>query len=70
MTVHFPVIAAPTGASAAPAATAPRIRVKLCDLGLAPENLRFNVPEDPEVARLADTILDRRDAGAGARSGG
>lgn len=55
MTVHSPVTAAP-GATAPPVSAAPRIRVKLCDLGLAPENLRFEAPEDDEVPRLADTI--------------
>jgi ParB family chromosome partitioning protein len=33
-----------------------RIQVPLCDLGLAPENLRFDEPEDAEVPRLAETI--------------
>lgn len=55
MTVHTPINAVP--ASAASPVSAPlRIRVKLCNLGLAPENLRFEVPEDAEVPRLADTI--------------
>ncbi len=55
MTVHSSIAAAPT-AAAAPPVPGLRIRVKLCDLGLAPENLRFEVPEDAEVPRLADTI--------------
>lgn len=33
-----------------------RIRVRLGDLGLAPENLRFDEPADEGVPRLADTI--------------
>ncbi|MGH6964690.1 MAG: ParB/RepB/Spo0J family partition protein, partial [Phenylobacterium sp.] len=33
-----------------------RIRVRLGDLGLAPENLRFAEPADDGVPRLADTI--------------
>lgn len=33
-----------------------RIRVRLGDLGLAPENLRFDEPADDGVPRLADTI--------------
>lgn len=33
-----------------------RIRVRLCDLGLAPENLRYDEPADAEIPRLADTI--------------
>lgn len=33
-----------------------RIRVRLGDLGLAPENLRFEEPADEGVPRLADTI--------------
>ena len=53
MTVHSPIAAAPAAASPVPGL---RIQVKLCDLGLAPENLRFEVPEDAEVPRLADTI--------------
>ena len=55
MTVHSSIAAAPDAARD-PVSAAPRIRVKLCDLGLAPENLRFEVPEDAEVPRLADTI--------------
>ena len=43
-------------ATAATPVSAPRIRVKLCNLGLAPENLRFEVPEDADTPRLADTI--------------
>src|SRR5947209_4092101 len=40
------------------AAPAPqrRIQAALSDLGLAPENLRAEEPEDAEVARLAETI--------------
>jgi ParB family chromosome partitioning protein len=37
-------------------APAPRIRVPLCDLGVAPENLRASEPEDEDVPRLAETI--------------
>lgn len=33
------------------------VRVALRDLGLAPENLRFDEPADDGVAQLADTIL-------------
>ncbi|HYE00574.1 MAG TPA: ParB N-terminal domain-containing protein, partial [Alphaproteobacteria bacterium] len=33
-----------------------RVRVRLADLGLAPENLRFEEPADDDVPRLADTI--------------
>jgi ParB family chromosome partitioning protein len=33
-----------------------RVRVRLGDLGLAPENLRFDEPADEGVPRLADTI--------------
>src|SRR5271167_2158517 len=39
-----------------PAAMA-RIQVRLGDLGLAKENLRFNEPPDDGVPQLADTIL-------------
>jgi ParB family chromosome partitioning protein len=45
-----------TSLSAAPAAMA-RIQVRLGDLGLAKENLRFNEPADDGVPQLADTIL-------------
>lgn len=34
----------------------PRVRVRLMDLGLAPENLRATEPADEDVPRLADTI--------------
>ena len=34
----------------------PRVQVPLCDLGLAPENLRAAEPEDADVPRLAETI--------------
>ena len=34
-----------------------RIQVRLGDLGLAKENLRFNEPADDGVPQLADTIL-------------
>jgi ParB family chromosome partitioning protein len=34
----------------------PRIKVRLGDLGLAPENLRFDEPADEGVPQLADTI--------------
>ena len=34
-----------------------RIQVRLGDLGLAKENLRFNEPADEGVPQLADTIL-------------
>lgn len=41
-----------------PAARRPdHIRVSLSDLGLAPENLRFDEPADDGIAQLADTIL-------------
>jgi ParB family chromosome partitioning protein len=33
-----------------------RVQVRLCDLGLAPENLRSDEPEDADVPRLAETI--------------
>lgn len=33
------------------------IRIRLSDLGLAPENLRFDEPADDGIAQLADTIL-------------
>jgi ParB family chromosome partitioning protein len=33
------------------------VKVRLCDLGLAPENLRFKGPADDGVPQLADTIL-------------
>jgi ParB family chromosome partitioning protein len=33
------------------------IKVRLGDLGLAPENLRFKEPADDGVPQLADTIL-------------
>jgi ParB family chromosome partitioning protein len=42
--------------SATPAPMA-RIQVRLGDLGLAPENLRFDEPADEAVPQLADTIL-------------
>lgn len=42
--------------SATPAPMA-RIQVRLGDLGLAPENLRFDEPADDGVPQLADTIL-------------
>ena len=42
--------------TAAPVAMA-RIQVRLGDLGLAKENLRFNEPADDGVPQLADTIL-------------
>jgi ParB family chromosome partitioning protein len=48
MTSHSP--------SAAPAAMS-RIQVRLGDLGLAKENLRFHEPADDGVPQLADTIL-------------
>lgn len=32
------------------------IRVRLGDLGLAPENLRFDEPADKDIPRLADTL--------------
>lgn len=37
-------------------AEARRLSVPLCDLGLAPENLRFAEPPDEDVPRLADTL--------------
>jgi ParB family chromosome partitioning protein len=43
-----------TQSQAAPADT--RLKVRLGDLGLAPENLRCKEPADEGVARLADTI--------------
>ncbi|PIB89955.1 ParB N-terminal domain-containing protein [Caulobacter sp. FWC2] len=43
-------------ASAAPAPSDNRIRVPLRDLGLAPENLRFDEAADERIAQLADTI--------------
>src|ERR1700682_3757269 len=42
--------------TSAPVAMA-RIQVRLGDLGLAKENLRFNEPADDGVPQLADTIL-------------
>nr|WP_295113337.1 ParB/RepB/Spo0J family partition protein [uncultured Caulobacter sp.] len=33
-----------------------KIRIPLCDLGLAPENLRFDEPADDGIDQLADTI--------------
>jgi ParB family chromosome partitioning protein len=45
-----------TPTAAAPAAMA-RIQVRLGDLGLAKENLRFHEPADDGVPQLADTIL-------------
>jgi ParB family chromosome partitioning protein len=42
--------------TATPAAMA-RIQVRLGDLGLAPENLRFDEPADDGVPQLAETIL-------------
>ena len=42
--------------TAAPVAMT-RIQVRLGDLGLAKENLRFNEPADDGVPQLADTIL-------------
>jgi ParB family chromosome partitioning protein len=42
--------------STSPAAM-PRVQIRLGDLGLAKENLRFNEPADDGVPQLADTIL-------------
>ncbi|MCK5912193.1 MAG: chromosome partitioning protein ParB, partial [Caulobacter sp.] len=47
MTDHVP---------ASPAAMS-RIQVRLGDLGLAKENLRFHEPADDGVPQLADTLL-------------
>ncbi|WP_304275870.1 chromosome partitioning protein ParB [Caulobacter segnis] len=52
----------PPIASGEPAASAAKLqdfqtlRVRLVDLGLAPENLRFDEPVDDDVPQLADTI--------------
>ena len=46
----------PTSAGAAPAPMA-RVQVRLAELGLAKENLRFAEPADDGVPQLADTIL-------------
>ena len=46
----------PTTASALPTAMT-SIKVRLGDLGLAPENVRFKEPADAGVPQLADTIL-------------
>src|ERR1700761_9026491 len=45
-----------TSSAGAPAAMA-RIQVRLGDLGLAKENLRFDEPADDGIPQLADTIL-------------
>jgi ParB family chromosome partitioning protein len=42
---------------AVPPTTMTSIKVRLGDLGLAPENLRFREPADDGVPQLADTIL-------------
>src|SRR5215469_16642828 len=42
--------------SATPAPMA-RIQVRLGDLGLAPENLRFDEPADDGIPQLAETLL-------------
>jgi ParB family chromosome partitioning protein len=57
--------------NAAPAAMA-RIQVRLGDLGLAKEDLRFHEPADEGVPQLAETILAagvviRRSSGPAAR---
>ena len=41
---------------AVPEANERRVRVRIRDLGLAPENLRFKEPADDGIPRLADTI--------------
>ena len=46
-----------TAADIAIVNTMARIQVRLGDLGLAPENLRFDEPADDGVPQLADTIL-------------
>lgn len=48
-----------TEAAEAPATPTPmkHITVRLGDLGLAKENLRYAEPADEDVAQLADTIL-------------
>jgi ParB family chromosome partitioning protein len=46
----------PDNTPAAPEAAETRVRVRIRDLGLAPENLRFKEPADEGVPRLADTI--------------
>jgi ParB family chromosome partitioning protein len=46
----------PTVASVSPTSMTP-IKVRLADLGLAPENVRFKEPADDGVPQLADTIL-------------
>lgn len=43
--------------AAAPAAPMARIQVRLGDLGLAKENLRYDEPADDGVPQLADTVL-------------
>lgn len=50
---HLPSETSPPPAPAAMA----RVQVRLGDLGLAKENLRFHEPADDGVAQLADTIL-------------
>lgn len=40
----------------APAAGPARVRVRLSDLGVAPENLRAGEPADEDIPRLAETI--------------
>jgi ParB family chromosome partitioning protein len=47
--------AAPAVSEAPVAMTA--LKVRLADLGLAPENLRFDEPADDAIPQLADTIL-------------
>ncbi|WP_293679848.1 ParB N-terminal domain-containing protein [uncultured Phenylobacterium sp.] len=47
----------PTSETAVLAAPMVRIQVRLGDLGLAKENLRFAEPADDGVPQLADTIL-------------
>ncbi|GGL36053.1 chromosome partitioning protein ParB [Caulobacter rhizosphaerae] len=54
-------IASATAAAAVASSTGPfrdgqQIQVRLGDLGLAPENLRFDEPVDDDVAQMADTM--------------
>lgn len=48
--------ALPASAPAAAAAEPVRVRVRLSDLGVAPENLRAGEPADDGIPRLAETI--------------
>lgn len=51
---HVPAVAA--AVPAGPFSDGQQIQVRLGDLGLAPENLRFDEPADDDVPQMADTM--------------